>query len=407
MGRWDISRYALISCMAAALLAGCGLQQAQEATPAVVPLAPLRTAASSYQVIYSFRALDGAKPLAGLVEMKGILYGTTSSGGKFQNHGTVFNVTTAGLEHAHSFHSNDGTHPLAGLLNVGGTLYGTASTSGPKPGYRGGTVFSLSRSGNLRVLHGFANQYDGSFPEASLINVKGTLYGTTAKGGTYGLGTVFSVTTNGAEQVLHSFGHKSDGSQPEAGLVDVDGTLYGTTNSGGTYGFGTIFSMTLDGTERVLHNFGRGTDGEHPQAGLVELNGKLYGTTSEGGKYPFCFYRQFSCGTVFSITPSGKETVLHSFGKRQTDGSNPYAGLIHVDGVLYGTTDLGGIFNGGTVFKITMAGVLTVLHKFIGFGRHGSPSNPKASLVEMHGTLYGTTENGGSYGLGAVFALTP
>jgi uncharacterized repeat protein (TIGR03803 family) len=99
------------------------------------------------------------------------------------------------------------------------------------------------------VLHSFGNGTDGSKPSAGLIDVQGTLYGTTRSGGgspscTSGCGTVFSVTTGGTENVLHSFGDGTDGAQPFAGLVDVKGTLYGTTAQGGTYGYGTVFALT-------------------------------------------------------------------------------------------------------------------------------------------------------------------
>jgi uncharacterized repeat protein (TIGR03803 family) len=66
-----------------------------------------------------------------------------------------------------------------------------------------------------------------------LVNVKGTLYGTTFYGGSSGGGTVFAVATAGKESILHSFKGGKDGSNPVAGLIDVKGTLYGTTSTGG------------------------------------------------------------------------------------------------------------------------------------------------------------------------------
>jgi uncharacterized repeat protein (TIGR03803 family) len=78
-----------------------------------------------------------------------------------------------------------------------------------------------------------------------LLNARGTLYGTTAGGGFYGKGTVFSMTLTGTdEKVLYSFGHGSDGATPLAGVIDVKGTLYGTTSAGGKYGDGTVFALT-------------------------------------------------------------------------------------------------------------------------------------------------------------------
>jgi uncharacterized repeat protein (TIGR03803 family) len=96
---------------------------------------------------------------------------------------------------------------------------------------------------------------------------------------------------------LHSFkGPLYDGAYPVAALVDVNGTLYGTTSAGGDYyELGTIFSITTGGKEKVLHGFGSGTDGANPQARLIDVNGKVYGTTAYGGAY--------GQGTVFPLTP--------------------------------------------------------------------------------------------------------
>jgi uncharacterized repeat protein (TIGR03803 family) len=392
---------ALTISLAAALLVGCGGSQPMIGTPEAMP--QNHTASSSYQVLYGFTGKpDGADPIASLVDVKGVLYGTTIHGGKPRGStsgpGTVFSITTTGAEHVlHSFDPFvSGKTPRSNLIGVGGILYGTTFVGGK---YGGGTVFSLTTTGALHVLHSFgaSSNADGANPTAGLVNVSGTLYGTTLYGGTYDSGTVFSMTKGGTEQVLHSFGNGLDGKQPEAALVHVEGTLYGTTSSGGTYDLGTVFSVTPGGAETVLHSFGSGNDGKNPQAGLVELNGKLYGTTTYGGA-------QSGRGTVFSITPGGKEKVLHTFGKG-ADGVNPYAGLIDVGGTLYGTTFYGGTASyAGTVFSITPTGTEEVLHSF-GSGIDGS--NPSATLTDVNGTLYGTTEAGGSYGYGTVFALTP
>ena len=116
------------------------------------------------------------------------------------------------------------------------------------------------------MLHSFGGGTDGWGPAASLIDVNGTLYGTTAYGGAYrnstnglGFGTVFTITTSGTEKVLHSFGKGTDG-QCRGGLINVDGTLYGTTSDGGAYGGGTVFSISTSGAEKVLHSFGKGAE---------------------------------------------------------------------------------------------------------------------------------------------------
>jgi uncharacterized repeat protein (TIGR03803 family) len=103
------------------------------------------------------------------------------------------------------------------------------------------------------------------------------------------------MTVNGTEKVLHSFGSGTDGADPEAALIDVGGTLYGTTSEGGAYGLGTVFGITTAGMEKTLHSFGSGTDGSYPEAGLIDAKGTLYGTTSHGGAN--------GKGSVFALTP--------------------------------------------------------------------------------------------------------
>jgi uncharacterized repeat protein (TIGR03803 family) len=236
----------------------------------------------------------------------------------------------------HSFSGlGDGYYPAAGLIDVNGTLYGTTTSGGA---YRNGTVFSITPDGKEKVLHSFGKGADGVYPRAGLIDVGGRLYGTTFYGGGspdscddfyHGCGTVFSVTTGGSEKVLHSFNHpKVEGSSP-GGLIDVGGTLYGATGSGGPYDGGTIFSMTMRGTEKVLHSFGHGNDGYAPNGALIDVGGTLYGTTFNGGRYD-------NAGTIFRITTGGPEKVLHSFGKgtdgdevvSSSDGYYPLAALI-------------------------------------------------------------------------------
>jgi uncharacterized repeat protein (TIGR03803 family) len=280
-------------------------------------------------VLFSFAGPDGNGPLARLLNVNGTLYGTTIYGGKTNGAGTVFRVTLSGGEkvlHSFNYAGLGGSQPLAGLINVNGTLYGTTSGNDDYYGY--GNVFSITTTGKYKVLHRF-DSTDGANPKAALLDVDGTLYGTTASGGEYDGGTVFSITTAGDERVLHSFGGSggNDGANPSATLIDVRGTLYGTTADGGNSGDGTVFSITTDGAEKVLHSFS-GSDGSKPVAALKNVQGVLYGTTEVGGSK--------NLGTVFKITKSGKETTVHSFSRG--DGVNPVAGVIAVDGTLYGTT---------------------------------------------------------------------
>lgn len=281
--------------------------------------------------------------------------------------------------------SPSGGAPQAGLLLHGALLYGTTSAYGTGSG----TVFSIDAFGKLRVVYAFRGYPDGEYPQAGLIWYNGALYGTTSAGGAHGGGTVFAVTARGAERVIHSFGKREDGSLPSAGLVDVNGVLYGTTQNGGLRDKGTVFEVTASG-EQVLHSFtGAPSDGGHPTAGLVRYKDALYGTTRAGGKIA-------AGGTVYKVTPFGDEGVLHSFGVKSGDGENPAAPLVVVHGELYGTTLHGGYRAGlGTVFAVSTSGDEHVLHAFAG-GDDGA--FPLAGLVAVGGELYGTTMNGGLTG---------
>jgi uncharacterized repeat protein (TIGR03803 family) len=406
-----------LSAGVAVLLAGCGGSPSPIGAPGVIAQSNAM-APSSYQVLYSFGdPPDGNTPQAGVIAEDGTLYGTTAHGGAYSNssglgYGTVFSLTTGGTENVlHSFGSGeDGGFPLAGLIDVNGTLYGTTWTGGlqycPALEVKCGTVYSITTAGTENLLHSFGGSpHDGSAPVARLLNVKGTLYGTTETGGKYclghsrgGCGTVFSITTAGTRRILHSFGQGSDGTLPEAGLVEASGTLYGTTSSGGLYGTGTVFSITLDGAEKVLHSFAQyphRNDGSYPLGGLTVLGGVLYGTTEVGGKHRH--------GTVFSITMGGAEKVLCSFDG-VTDGAAPMAGLANVGGMLYGTTSSGGAERGGTIFNITTAGEIKVVRSF---GKGTDGSTPLAGLNYRDGTLLGTTSRGGVHNEGTVFSLTP
>jgi uncharacterized repeat protein (TIGR03803 family) len=292
----------------------------------------------------------------------------------------------------------DGKNPVASLINVRGILYGTTLTGGS---HLYGTVFSITKSGQETVLHSFGTPGDGVNPMARLLSVNGTLYGTTADGGKNDSGTVFSITRAGKEKVLYSFDSaysydRNDGTFPFAGLIDVDGVLYGTTYDGGSHcvtrACGTVFSITTRGKHNVLHNFGAGTDGANPAAALVNVNGTLYGTTYYGGKGGY--------GTVFSITTAGKYHLLYSFGTNENDGGNPMSDLIDVQGTLYGTASGGG--SGGAVFSVTADGTEKTTHNF--GGRDGS--GPLAGLIEVKGLLYGTTAMGGAKNRGTVFSVT-
>jgi uncharacterized protein (TIGR03437 family) len=338
---------------------------------------------------------DGQSPNGGLtLAADGNFYGVTLSGGS--GYGTIFKITPTGaLTSIYSFgvfnfSANPGNSPSCGLaLGPDGNLYGTTfNLQGGATTIPGGAIFKVTPTGKLTWFYAFGSQgnnlgdagpssLDGAGPCGLTFGPDGNLYGTTSAGGAYsgggssgmsggarGYGTFFKIKPTGSLfdptgtlATLHSFSN-GDGASPNGGLtLGADGNFYGTTLAGGSNNDGTIFKITPTGTLTTLHSFGN-ADGSSPYFGLVMgPDGNFYGTTSAGGSN--------NDGTIFKITPTGTFTVIHSFDG--TDGSGPgdgYDGLgpeaggnltLAPDGSFYGTTEAGGTYNQGTLFKLALA----------------------------------------------------
>lgn len=237
----------------------------------------------------------------------------------------------------------------------------------------------------------------------------GGLYGTTISQGKGG--TVFRLGMDGALTTLYTFCSVQnclDGSAPYSGvIVGTDGNFYGMTYGGGAHGAGTVFELTLEGSLTTIYNFCSQpscADGSFPFAALVAgVDGNFYGTTSGGGIY--------NDGSVFKLTHSGVLTTLHSFcagGYPCSDGFSPEAALIQgTDGNFFGSTYRGGkTADVGTLFKVSSSGVFTTLWDF---SQHCCGVNPLAPLIELaDGKFYGTTSTSCTfcdYG-GNIFSVT-
>jgi uncharacterized repeat protein (TIGR03803 family) len=272
---------------------------------------------------------------------------------------------------------------------------------------------SAGQAGTLTTLHAFTGYSDGDTPDGTLLFLNGSLYGTTEFGGTTGTtncadgcGVIFKMNPrSGKETVLYSFLGGADGAFPAAGLIHANGLFYGTTSLGGgqkcvdsTAGCGTVFQLDpATGVETTLYPFGDdGVDGELVLAGISLVNGVLYGTTDLGGSN--------QVGNVYSYNLStGVGTNLYSF-TGSTSEEFPQAGLVNFDDTLYGTT-VGQGQNSGSVFAYApQSGIETLLHQFSG----SDGANPAAALVAYKGMLYGTTmDGGGPHSGGTVFKIDP
>lgn len=322
---------------------------------------------------------DGNTPFGGLVYANEAFYGVTQYGGGGAGCGfgcgTIF-IFLPGHgylgEYAFQGGANDGLYPTGAPLYDHQNFYGTTYGGGSGCGGAGcGVVYEASLSGQtidqVQVIYNFQGGNDGAEPTGPLIKLSHEYYGETLDGGgagcgSNGCGTVFSVDSAGDESVIYAFKGGQDGETPERGLLVVDKKLYGVTYNGGggpcgDVGCGTVFSLTPDGKEKVLYRFTGGTDGSNPHGGLVELNGTLYGTTEHGGVSGTC--AGYGCGTVFSITPKGRLKTLYAFTgalNNGTDGCFPEGALTAFNGALYGTTTQCGkpLKSAGTVFRIDL-----------------------------------------------------
>ena len=284
---------------------------------------------------FSYGSDEGTEP-TGLVLSSNTLYGAATLGGT-NTTGTIFSLNTdgTGFTILHPFATQtydytvsnsvfaEGSSPLAPLILVSNVLYGTASQGGA---YYGGTVFRLNTDGSgFIVLHNFDTN-EGITPEGQLVLSGNTLYGTTCFGGGGGNGAIFKVNTDGTGfATLYAFNPTSfdpsqgadtnaDGANPSAGLLLAGSTLYGTAQNGGTGGSGTVFAINTDGTGfTTLYSFSAlaynsdvqaatNLEGANPYGGVVLSGGYLYGTACNGGSA--------GDGAIFAVSVPAAEPTL-------------------------------------------------------------------------------------------------
>ena len=386
-------------------------------------IAQVQLAAQTFTTLYSFTgANDGNDPLGTLISSGNRLYGTSSSAGNYGT-GTIFaiNKDGTGFTNLYSFTAltrispllgtnADGAMPAAGLVLCSNVLYGAARWGGS---LGIGTLFAINTDGTgFTNLHTFVNS-DGGEPNDLLVSGN-SLYGTTRVGGSSGAGTVFKLNTDGTGFTnLFSFTGGTGGQHPQAGLLLVGGTLYGTLFTGGTRGGsnpnngGTVFKLNIDGTGFTnIYNFSGTNDGENPQARLVISSDTLYGTTLDGGATG-------GYGTVFKLNTNGAPfTNLYSF-TNGNDGGGPNAGVVLSGDTLYGTASLGGSWSNGTVFAISVDGTgFTNIYDFSAASSslpnltNNDGALPLSGLLLSSYTLFGTAAAGGDSSKGTVFSLS-
>lgn len=361
---------------------------------------------SGFLVLHNFYGTNGSTPAAEvLVGKDGRLYGTTVQGGAADK-GVVYRMEKdgSGFELLHQFgeSENDGANPSGSLLEASdGWLYGTCSAGGKT---NAGTLFCLQPAGNEYRTVRDLDPAEASTPQSGMIEARdGRLYGTATRGGSGDFGAVFGLNKDGSQfTVEHEF-DGADGIGPTANLTEgSDGALYGTAREGGFFGFGTVFRVSPRGERfTILWDFwGAGWDGFRPFCALVEgTDGGLYGTTAGGGVT--------EGGILFRINKDGTAyEILRSLGGTFAEGSNPFSGLVRVGGDrMVGATFVGGGSENGTIFAVREDGSdYEVLWSFSASGGDGVAARTGVMEGSDH-VLYGTTDAGGYYGQGTVYRL--
>jgi len=301
----------------------------------------------------------------------------------------------------HSFSGSEGETPAAPLVqSADGFFYGVAAHGGDftvLPPDGGGTVFRMDASGNVTTLHTFKGP-EGAWPKSLIQGRDGFFYGTATLGGqpsisplNPGVGTIFRMDAAGVVTVLYVFPYSIGGgsSQPGPIVQGADGALYGSAL--GAYGTSAVGGYVyrfdpISGDLRHLHDF-VGSDGAIPTGPLFQArDGFFYGTTNQGGPW--------NSGVIYKVDVLGHFELLHSLSPFYPgEGSEPKGGVIQAsDGFFYGTTEQGGY--GGEIFRMDAAGDFTVIHRFDSYLSDGG--RPRSGLIEgRDGFLYGTAPSGG------------
>ena len=354
-----------------------------------------------YTKLIDLDAINGANPYGSLLQAgNGLLYGLTPSGG-VNGAGVLFSFNPASNNFIKlfDFDGTNGANPFASLIHAGnGLLYGTTRSGGINGE---GVLFSFNTAGNIYTKLLDFDGINGSVPTGSLSQGSDSLlYGTTASGGLNNQGVLYSFNTNGnVFSSLYDF-DGTNGNSPRGTLIQTsNGLLYGIAN-GGIYSYGVIFNFNPDSNAySKLLDFNASSVGSKPYGSLMQArNGLLYGMTLWGGTQ--------DVGVMFSFDHvTGDYYKLLDFDG--SNGSRPSGSLIQSgNGLLYGLTIGGGIYNKGVLFSFNPVGnIYSVLLDFDGINKGQFPAG--SLLQASNGLLYGMTLGGGINNQGVIFSFNP
>jgi len=356
----------------------------------------------------SFTGNNGATPYyAALTPAgNGLFYGTTREGGA-NGFGSIFSFDSVSgfITLKGSFDDiGNGSYPQSALTPSGnGSFYGTAYGGGAN---NYGSIFEFNPTGSSITLKGSFDGANGAGPLAALTPSGNgtTFYGTTPFGGVNSYGSIFEFDPSGIGSItLKGSFNGANGDFPAAALTPSGNgtTFFGTTLLGGDYNLGTIFEFNPTGSSITLKGSFDGANGDSPLAALTPSgNGTtFFGTTLFGGDNGH--------GSIFEFDPSGIGSITLKGSFDGANGDGPAAGLTPSGNgtSFYGTTELGGDYDLGTIYEFDPSSLVSIILKGSFDGANGD--GPVAALTPAgNGLFYGTASYGGDNDLGTIFEFS-
>lgn len=293
----------------------------------------------------------------------------------------------------------DGTEPRNGvILDSSGNIFGTAYYGGDS---NRGTVYEVVKGTNtIKALTSFGGGSPGAYPSGNIVmDGGGNIYGTTESGGKANLGTIYKLASGTSTvTTLATFDRGKYGASAVGLVSDGSGNLYGGIYYGGPSDYSAVYEL-LNGSSAVTTLATFSSIG-NISALTLDGSGNIFGTTFFGGA--FNNGNSYGNGSIFEIAKgSGTVTTLASFNG--TNGYSPVGGItFDGDGNMFGTTQLGGAFNKGTIFEFAKGGTaITALASFT-----ADTNNTQAPVtLDSAGNIFGTTPYGGPSGSGTVYEL--
>ena len=348
----------------------------------------MKSDGTEFSIIKKF---SGESPKSVITSFNGKLYGTTAS----QNGCSIFSVNKDGTDYTAIYHFSN-TCPHDGLLLASDNqFYGTTSSGGE---FNNGTIFKFNpATSQFSTIYSFAT-WGGASPNGFLIEGNdGFLFGTTTSGyGTPVGGSVFKIAKDGSSFTsLKGFADVSQGRDIYGGLTkSEDGTLFGSFNYGGQFEWGGIFKLNPNGTGyQIIHHF-KDVDGKGPRDELFYSNGYVYGATTQGGINEL--------GAIYKLKTDGSEFIkIYDLPKDR--GMNSVT-LTFLSGQLFYTAYSGGISKLGAIVKVDeIEKQGTVIKEF----NPAEGGQPTGKLVKhSNGNIYGATYSGGDFGRGTLYKIS-